>query len=305
MSQRTPVSMASVADADRPADAPPADGGTGDADARWHRLNAFGVMLATDGEWQDARHAFEDGLAAAPSREDDPGAHAILLSNLAQARFHTGDIPGAIESARASMAARLTGADEDDALVARSRADLAVYLAASGAVDEARAALHHAITSLEHAFGAHDDRLLVPLENEVVLEVLAHADAPAGWPPAPPVSADLSAAAMSCGERAQGTDAPEAGDAGGATDDLLNAMGVFPVAGPIAPDLPGLELVEPIPDAPPPRRPAVPAFSLFGTGEPLAPGTGAAASPEEARDIHLGFAVRFGVPDESTAPTPH
>lgn len=154
------------------------------SDARWRDFNEFGVMLAVDGHWEDARQAFDDALDAAPALDDAPHVHAVLLSNLAQARFHTGDTVGAIHSAQRSMAARVRCADDDSAPMARIRSDIAVYLAASGAVDDAQATLHHAIRSLEASFGADDSRLTVPLENERRLSRLA----PTGRSSAPPAT---------------------------------------------------------------------------------------------------------------------
>jgi len=251
------------------------------SDARWRGFNEFGVMLAVDGHWEDARQAFDDAVDAAPAFGDAPHVHAVLLSNLAQARFHAGDADGAIECARRSMAARVLCTEEDSAPMARIRSDLAVYLAASGALDEAQATLHHAIRSLEATFGAHDTRLLVPLENEVQFSRLTATSASATDVPWTSTAGEPAHAA----ERL--------------TPESLASIDVFPSPRALdeanATDEYALEFVEELP--PPPPKPTTPPAPWIGSGAPTA-GEMPAAAHRPAESHGLGFEIQYGIPSE-------
>lgn len=231
-------------------------------DARWRGFNEFGVLLATDGHWDDARHAFADALDAAPAFAEVPAVHAVLLSNFAQACFHTGDVDEAVRAARRSLSARLLCADEHDAPMARSRSDLAVYLAASGALEEAQATLHHAMYSLTQTFGSEHAHLAVPRENAARLAQAIASRTPLS------VSAEQE------------------------------AIDVFPSPSRNATDEYALEFVEELP--PPPVRASVSMLPtrLAGFDGPAsddAPPTPPSAPP---RSAGLGFAVQYGVPPE-------
>lgn len=275
-------------------------------DAPWRGFNDFGVMLALDGHWEDAHHAFTDARDAAPARAEAPDVHALLESNIAQACFHTGDVPGAIDSARASLAARLQCGDADDAPTARARADLAVYLAAAGAVDEARATLQDALRVLEDRLGADDPRLTVLRINAARLARLTAAspmpdDAPAAPEeafdlfPAPsgdtrrPAPGGLTADTMAGPVAADPEPATDAGDAVAAgTSDAFEATDDY-----------GLDLVDEFP--PRPASPSVPPpHARFETAE-RAPSTtvSSASLPTGAPPLDgLGFVVEYGVPQD-------
>lgn len=234
-------------------------------DAPWRGFNDFGVMLALDGHWEDAHHAFTDALGAAPALEDAPDVHAILRSNIAQACFHTGDMRGAICSARASLEARLQCSDADDAPTARARADLAVYLAAAGALDEAQATLQEALRALEEKLGADDPRLTVLRVNAARLARLAE-ETPSTV--APPAVAE-------------------------------EAVEIFPTPSANAMDDYALDLVDELP----PRE--APPFTSPTPTQPAATDTDAStavvsASPQAvAPPVNgLGFVVEYGVPQD-------
>ncbi len=144
-----------------------------DPTAEWRTHNDAGLTLALAGQWEDAAASFDAALAAAPSLADGPDVHALLHSNRAQAHFHLGERLLAVEAARRSLLARLICGDEGDAPMARIRADLAVYLAACGAHEEADATLRRARHSMETRFGDEDARLFLLLENEARLALLA------------------------------------------------------------------------------------------------------------------------------------
>jgi tetratricopeptide (TPR) repeat protein len=151
-----------------------------DPTAPWREHNDAGLALALAGQWDAAAASFDAALALAPSLADGPDVHALLHSNRAQAHFHLGERLLAVEAARRSLMARLICGDEGDAPMARIRADLAVYLAACGAHEEADATLRRARTTLEDRFGDEDVRLASLLENEARLALLvgqpAHAE---------------------------------------------------------------------------------------------------------------------------------
>lgn len=145
----------------------------GDPHAAWRAHNDVGVSLALEGRWPEALDAFSDALTDAPCFADSPDVHALLHGNRAQAHFHCGELQLAVESARRALAARLVCGDEEDAPVARMRADLGVYLAACGAMTDAEQSLHMARTSLEARFGDDDVRLATVLENQARLQLMA------------------------------------------------------------------------------------------------------------------------------------
>ena len=146
-----------------------------DATSAWREHNAAGLAHAHDGAWDRAEQAFVRALEAAPCFADAPDAHALLLANLAQARFHGGAWHEAVRLARQAEVARQVCGEEGDAPLARIRADLAVYLAATGDHDEARSLLRAARRDLEVRFGESDTRLVPLLENEVRLAMVAGA----------------------------------------------------------------------------------------------------------------------------------
>lgn len=254
-------------------------------DARWRGYNEFGVMLATDGHWVDARQAFADALDAAPAFAEVPAVHAVLLSNFAQACFYTGDVDEAVRTARRSLSARLLCADEHDAPMARSRSDLAVYLAASGALDEAQATLQHAMYSLTHTLGAEHEHLAVPRENAARLaQVLAARGA--AWP-------DTVMAT-----RSDDNDAAQEADAPFSISAEQDAIDVFPLATGGSTDDYALEFVEELP--PPPLRAdsaATPA-RLAGFEGHVTDDTPPVAPPAPVRPTGLGFEIHYGVPPE-------
>lgn len=140
----------------------------------WHSANDIGMRYAAAENWHAAHTAFLTAIASAPAYRDAPATHAVLLGNLAQSRFHCGDTAGAVETARGALVARLISCDDGaDAPMSRSRADLAVYLAAGGQHAEARRTLAQAREGLEAQFGTHDSRLISILENEARLAIAA------------------------------------------------------------------------------------------------------------------------------------
>lgn len=152
-------------------------------DLDWHSANDSGMAFAAADDWRSAHTAFRTALACAPAYREAPATHAVLLGNLAQSRFRCGDHAGAIETARGALVARLISCDgETDAPMARSRADLAVYLAAGGQHEEARRTLAQARAALEARFGEHDSRLISILENEARMAIASGAAAAAAAP---------------------------------------------------------------------------------------------------------------------------
>jgi tetratricopeptide (TPR) repeat protein len=133
----------------------------------WEHANEDGISFGANASWDDAYACFLRALKFAPEYADAPLVHAVLLGNLAQSQFRLGDTEGAIQSARRALAARMISCDDDgDAPMARIRSDLAVYLAASGAHEEAEATLSVARASLEWRYGDEDIRLITVLENQ-------------------------------------------------------------------------------------------------------------------------------------------
>ncbi len=133
----------------------------------WQTANEAGLSLGNRGCWPAAAEAFREALTTAPSFAEAPEVHAVLLANWAQAMFRLGDTRSAVDAARRALSARLIVCDsEHDAPMARSRADLAVYLAADGAWDEADVTLGAARHALESRYGDEDARLVTVLENQ-------------------------------------------------------------------------------------------------------------------------------------------
>ncbi len=140
----------------------------------WEAANSAGVSLCAEDRWLEAHEAFREALSDAPAFVDAPAIHAVVLSNLAQSDFRLGDTASALANARRALDARLIACgDELDAPMARIRADLAVYLAASGSFDEAQSSLEAARLSLEWRYGDEDGRLLTVLENQARIALSA------------------------------------------------------------------------------------------------------------------------------------
>ncbi len=139
----------------------------------WTDANERALAFAHDAQWDDAAELWEQALLHAPAFALEPDTHALLLSNLAQARFRCGQLDAAVTLGRRSVAARLLCCDtESDAPVARAHADLAVYLTALGESEEAASLLEQARESLEQHFGDEDGRLLSVLENQARLALV-------------------------------------------------------------------------------------------------------------------------------------
>lgn len=137
--------------------------------ASWAEWNASGIALASQDAWPRARAAFQRS-ADALSGIDAPSvathdAMALVLGNLAQACFRTGDLDDAIRHAQRGCALRVALVGEDAVAVARARSDLAVMLAAAGRIEESPALLARAIAGIEQSVGDEDARLGIVLEN--------------------------------------------------------------------------------------------------------------------------------------------
>ncbi len=144
-------------------------------DESWTDANDRAQVLAHAERWEAAAELWATALLQAPSFALEPDTHAVLLSNLAQARFRCGDIEGALELGHRSLAARLLCCEsERDAPIARAQADLSVYLAAAGQTDDAVTLLEQVRGSLESMFGDEDERLTSVLENQARLALVAH-----------------------------------------------------------------------------------------------------------------------------------
>lgn len=147
----------------------------------WQHDNDRGLTLAADGDWVEATEAFAaaaDSLARAlPSvSELGSGSHeplALVLSNLAQANFRVGRVDDAVQHAQRVCALRVALAGEDAMPVARARMDLAVMLASTGRLDEARMLVQRAISAIEHRVGEEDARLAIVLENAARIALAA------------------------------------------------------------------------------------------------------------------------------------
>jgi len=291
----------------------------GDPCATWRTRNDAGVSLAVDGRWPEALDAFSDALTAAPCFADAPDVHALLHGNRAQAHFHCGELQQAVASARRALAARLLCGDEDDAPVARSRADLGVYLAACGDVDNATQRLHEARRSLEARFGEDDLRLASVLENLARLQLLTqrpeaaeplllrlhallgeHDRTTASLTPlfeairharmAVP-SYEAPAAAVVPNEETLDTHHFDVFPVD-ASSDVVDALGETSDASSLLDD--AFELID-AEDYPPLRTPSPDAIRSAGLIEP-----GAHATSQEAmkRTHPLGFEIQYGIPQD-------
>ena len=142
-------------------------------DQSWVLANERALACANEHQWEAAAGLWSVALAEAPVFSLQPDTHALLLSNLAQARFQCGELELAVELGQRSIAARLLCCDgEHDAPMARAQCDLAVYLAAVERPDEAACMLDEARESLEMAYGDEDPRLVWVLENQARLALM-------------------------------------------------------------------------------------------------------------------------------------
>ncbi len=149
--------------------------GTTSVEESWIDANERALAFCHAAQWSAAAELWTAALAQAPSFAMAPDTHALLLSNLAQALFRTENREGAAEMGRRSLAARLLCCDSDgDAPIARARADLAVYLTASGQTGEAFAMLDRARQSLELHYGDEDPVLASVLENLARLALITN-----------------------------------------------------------------------------------------------------------------------------------
>jgi tetratricopeptide (TPR) repeat protein len=274
-----------------------------DAFRDWESANETGVSLCAEGRWPDAQQAFRDAVAIAPAFADAPAVHAVVLSNLAQADFRLGDTASALANARRALSARLIACDDDlDAPMARIRADLSVYLAASGAFDEAAAALEAARLALEWRYGDEDDRLVTVLENEARIALAAGRPAVAepallrlhallaesGHDPDRLshlfALVDVSRRPAEGAERAEATSDP--------FDDHRDAD-TMPDVFPSILSADAFDIVDEIP-RPPLRSPSAQSIRSEGLIEPGQHST----PPSFARTNPLGFEVQYGIPQE-------
>jgi hypothetical protein len=142
------------------------------APGAWGEANARGVAFAAIADWRQAAAAFGDA-ASTLSHEALHGAPtdalALVLSNLAHACARDGRAEEALDHAHRALAVREALAGAASPLAARTRMDLAVLLASTGALEEARSLLDTALRQLETSFGTGDVRLLGVLENSARL----------------------------------------------------------------------------------------------------------------------------------------
>ncbi len=277
----------------------------------WEHANDDGISYGARASWEHAHAHFLQALELAPEYADAPLVHAVLLGNLAQSQFRLGDTDGAIQSARRALAARMLSCEDDgDAPMARIRSDLAVYLAASGAHEEAEATLSVARASLEWRYGDEDMRLITVLENQARIALAS------GRPSAAePALLRLHALLVDAGEdparlnplfalvsasRVQSDSGPvTAKDA--FSPDESDSMDVFTAvsdtsATPPRSDLLSDDAFDLIDDAPhqPMRSPSAYAIRMEGLVEPGLHSTPSAP----AHTNPLGFEVQYGIPQE-------
>ena len=139
----------------------------------WREYNSEGLSLAQEGQWAQATHAFVQALAAVEANEPSSAVtpvakddvRARLLLNIGQCHFHTGAFEEARQLAERSCAIRVSLYGEDSLVVARTRGDLAVILAASGHADQAMSLLERAVSAVERKRGEESAHLLVLLTN--------------------------------------------------------------------------------------------------------------------------------------------
>jgi tetratricopeptide (TPR) repeat protein len=252
----------------------------------WQQANDEGLALAAGHRWAEAVAAFSEAIALAPAPGDAPDTHALLLSNQAQALYQVGEHDAAIDLARRSLSARLVCCDSDgDAPMARARADLAVYLAANGELEEAESMLRVARMSLEHAYGDEDARLAGILENQARVALMMQQ--PAVAEPALLRLHALLAEAGADPSRLQPLFALVAEYREHA--DMSDDVSIFPD---LSDD--GLELIVEEPHSPlqSPSAQAIRDEGLVEPGEHPTPDAYAQTNP-------LGFVVQYGVPQES------
>ena len=144
--------------------------------------------MAHRGQWAEAKTAFEQALEAiggtggertvtSVANDDD---RARLLLNIGQSFFHLGSFEESRRFAERSCAIRVSLYGEDSLVVARTRSDLAVILAASGHTDEAMSLLGRAVLAVERQRGPQSTHLVPLLTNAARL--LARSDADRAQP---------------------------------------------------------------------------------------------------------------------------
>lgn len=139
----------------------------------WHEHNAEGLALAGSGRWVEATRAFEQALEAIGPVNADGTVTAVahddirarLLLNIGQCHFHLGVFEESRRLVERSCAIRVSLYGEDSLVVARTRGDLAVILAASGHTDEAISLLDRAVSAVERKRGDESAYLLPLLAN--------------------------------------------------------------------------------------------------------------------------------------------
>lgn len=143
----------------------------------WQSQNFRGLECACEGDWLSAVGMFtlaQQSLAVADfdDEAERDGANAVLGSNLAAARFHSGDLQGALEEAQASLILReqLWG---DTLATARVASDCATVCAALGRFDDARGYITQAIETAEACCGEDAAELVTFVENAAQLEIAA------------------------------------------------------------------------------------------------------------------------------------
>jgi tetratricopeptide (TPR) repeat protein len=277
----------------------------------WEHANDDGISFGAQASWGDAHSCFLQALDLAPEYADAPLVHAVLLGNLAQSQFRLGDTDGAIQSARRALGARMLSCEDDgDAPMARIRSDLAVYLAASGAHEEAEATLSVARASLEWRYGDEDMRLITVLENQARIALAS--GRPSAAEPAllrlhallvdagedptrlNPLFAMVSASRMQSDEASVSAADAFSADEPGATD-IFPAVADTPAPPPRS-DFLNDDAFDLIDDAPhqPMRSPSAHAIRMEGLVEPGLHSTPSAP----ARTNPLGFEVQYGIPQE-------
>ncbi len=266
----------------------------------WEHANEDGISFGAQASWEHAHARFREALELAPGYTEAPLVHAVLLGNLAQSQFRLGDTEAAIQSARRALAARMLSCDDEgDAPMARIRSDLAVYLAASGAHEEAEATLSVARASLEWRYGDEDMRLITVLENQARIALAS------GRPSAAePALLRLHALLVDAGEdptrldplfamvsasRVQSEHTDYVNTEYVETNNADSTADVFPAIL----DDDAFDLID---DAPhePMRSPSAYAIRMEGLVEPGLHSTPSAP----ARTNPLGFEVQYGIPQE-------
>lgn len=143
----------------------------------WQSHNFRGLECACERDWLAAAGMFtlaQQSLAVAifDDEAERDGANAVLGSNLAAARFHAGDLQGALEEAQASLLLReqLWG---NSLATARVASDCATVSAALGRFDDARSYITQAIGIAEACCGEEAADLVTFVENAAQLELAA------------------------------------------------------------------------------------------------------------------------------------